>query len=128
METTMNLARRGYEAFARGDVRTILSLFAEDLDWEFIGPGSLPYTGKRRTHEQLANFFSELAGSEDIQAFEPREFIDAGEHVTVLGWERARARDSDKLYESEWVHVFSGKNGKLTRWRGFMNTAARFGI
>jgi hypothetical protein len=128
METTMNLARRGYEAFARADVQTILGLLAEDVDWEFVGPGSLPYAGKRRTHEEVASFFSELARSEDIQAFEPREFIDAGEQVTVLGWERATARDTGKTYESEWVHVFSGKDGKLTRWRGFMNTAARFGM
>lgn len=123
----MSLARRGYEAFARADVQAILGLLAENVDWEFVGPRSLPFTGKRRTHEEVASFFSELAGSEDIQAFEPREFIDAGEHVTVLGWERGTARDSGKVYESEWAHVFTAKDGKITRWRGFMDTAARFG-
>ncbi|MBK4735124.1 nuclear transport factor 2 family protein [Noviherbaspirillum pedocola] len=49
-------------------------------------------------------------------------------HVTVLGWERAMARDTGKAYESEWVHVFTAKGGKITRWRGFMDTAARFGV
>jgi len=60
--------------------------------------------------------------------FEPREFIEAGEHVTVLGWERARALDTGLAFESEWAHVFTVVNGKITRWRGFLNTAARYGM
>ena len=62
-----------------------------------------------------------------MHAFEPRELIEAGEHVTVLGWERATALDTGTRFEGEWVHVFTVKNGKVTRWRGFFNTAARYG-
>ncbi|HEY1216004.1 MAG TPA: nuclear transport factor 2 family protein [Bryobacteraceae bacterium] len=59
--------------------------------------------------------------------FEPREFIEAGDHVTVLGWEKSTALDTGKTFESEWVHVFTVQGGKITRWRGFFNTAARYG-
>jgi limonene-1,2-epoxide hydrolase len=31
------------------------------------------------------------------------------------------------LFETEWVHVFTVKSGKITRWRGFFDTAARYG-
>lgn len=64
----------------------------------------------------------------DIQAFEPREFIEAGEHVTALGWERSRGLDTGHPFESEWAHVFTVVNGRITRWRGFFNTAARYGM
>lgn len=46
----------------------------------------------------------------------------------VLGWERATAIDTGRRFESEWVHVFTVKGGKITRWRGFFNTAPRYGL
>jgi uncharacterized protein len=60
--------------------------------------------------------------------FEPREFIDASEHVIVLGWEKTTALDTNKTFETEWVHVFTVRNGKIVRWRGFFDTAARYAI
>ena len=46
--------------------------------------------------------------------------------MTVLGWEKTMALDTQKLFETEWVHVFTVKSGKITRWRGFFDTAARY--
>ncbi len=85
------------------------------------------YAGRRRNHKEVADFFAGVQRFDDIHSFEPREFIEAGEHVTVLGWESSTARDTRKKFESEWVHVFTVKSGKVTRWRGFFNTAARYG-
>jgi len=75
----------------------------------------------------VADFFAGVQKFDDIHSFEPREFIEAGEHVAVLGWESVTARDTGKKFESEWVHVFIVKSGKVTRWRGFFNTVARYG-
>jgi uncharacterized protein len=121
------VVQQAYEAFGRGDVPAILKLVAEEVDWEFVGPASLAYAGRRRNHKEVADFFAAVTRADDIHAFEPREFIAAGEHVTVLGWESATALDTGKKFESEWIHVFTVKNGKVTRWRGFFNTAARYG-
>jgi len=116
-----------YEAFGRQDVPAILNLVAEEVDWEFVGPASLAYAGKRRNHKEVAAFFADVPRADEIHAFEPREFIAAGEHVTVLGWESSTALDTGTKFQSEWVHVFTVKKGKVTRWRGFFDTAARYG-
>ena len=121
------VVQQAYEAFGRQDVPAILKLVAEDVDWEFVGPASLAYAGKRRNHKEVADFFAAVARAVEIQAFEQREFIAAGEHVTVLGWESASAVESGTKFQSEWVHVFTVRKGKVTRWRGFANTAARYG-
>ena len=65
--------------------------------------------------------------ADDTTVFEPREFIEAGENVTVLGYAEGSARDTKQKFQSEWVHIFTVKNGKITRWRGFYDTAARYG-
>ena len=116
-----------YEAFGRQDVPAILNLVAEEVDWEFVGPASLAYAGKRRNRKEVADFFAAVPRADEVHAFEPREFIAAGEHVTVLGWESSTALDTGTKFQTEWVHVFTVKKGKVTRWRGFFDTAARYG-
>ena len=128
MGTSMTIVQQAYEAFGRKDVPAILELVADEVDWEFVGSASLPYAGRRRNRNEVRDFFAAIPRTDDIHAFEPREFIEAGEHVTMLGWERSTALDTGKQFESEWVHVFTVKSGKVTRWRGFFNTAARYGM
>lgn len=127
MGTATSIVQQAYEAFGRGDVPAILELVADEVDWEFVGSPGLPFAGRRRNRQDVAKFFSDVQRADDIHSFEPREFIEAGEHVTVLGWESTTARETEKKFESEWVHVFTLKNGKVSRWRGFYNTAARYG-
>lgn len=117
-----------YEAFGRGDVAAILRHVAAEVDWEFVGSKGLAYAGKRRNHKEVTDFFAAVARVDDVKAFEPREFIEANEQVTVLGWEKTTARDTQKDFESEWIHLFTFKDGQVVRWRGFFNTAARYGL
>ena len=128
MGTATTVVKQAYDAFGRKDVPAILALVADQVDWELVGPKDLAYAGRRRNRDAVGEFFAAIPRADDIQAFEPREFIEAGEHVTVLGWERSTALDTGKQFESEWVHVFTVKGGKVTRWRGFFNTAARYGV
>ena len=53
-----------------------------------------------------------------------RELIDAGEHVTVLGWERTRALPVGVTFETEWVHVWTVRSGRATRFWGMYDTEA----
>jgi ketosteroid isomerase-like protein len=122
------VAKDVYAAFGRGDVAAILNMLADEIDWEFVGSPGLPYAGRRRTRTEVAEFFAAIPRCDEIHVFEPREFLEADEHVTVLGWESSTALDTGKRFESEWVHVFTVSNGKITRWRGFLNTAARYGL
>jgi ketosteroid isomerase-like protein len=117
-----------YAAFSRADVPAILDRVADEVDWEFVGPASLPYAGARHNRAEVAAFFAAIPQADEIHVFEPREFIDAGDDVTVLGWEQSKALESNQEFSSEWVHVFTLKDSKVTRWRGFFNTAARYNV
>ncbi len=128
MLTATEVVQQAYAAFGRGDVPAILELVANDIDWELVGPKKLAYAGHRSNRNEVGAFFESVAQSDNIHVFEPREFIAAGEHVTVLGWEESTAIETNTKFASEWVHVFTVKNGRVTRWRGFFDTAARYGI
>ena len=122
------IVQQAYTAFGQGNVPAILDLVADEVDWQFVGSKNLPYAGRRCNRDEVAAFFAAMPGADAIHVFEPREFIEAGEHVTVLGWEQSTALDSKQDFASEWAHVFTVKGGKITRWRGFFNTAARYGL
>lgn len=128
MGTALSVVQQLYQAFGHGDVAAIVEKLADEVDWQFVGSPGLPYGGPRHSRQAVAEFFAAVAEADEIHVFEPREFIEAGEHVTVLGWERSTARDTGKTFESEWVHVFTVQHGKIVRWRGFFNTAARYGL
>jgi ketosteroid isomerase-like protein len=127
MSAALNVVKQAYEAYGRRDIPAVLNLVGEETDWKFVGPASLPYSGPRGNRKEVANFFEALERVDETAVFEPREFIETGEHVTVLGWVKVTARDTQRTFDTEWVHVFTVRDGKITRWRGFSDTAARYG-
>jgi uncharacterized protein len=122
--SAVDVVRAAYEAFGRGDVPAILEMLAEPVDWKFVGARGLAYTGTFRTRAEIGRWFASVVEVDDIQAFEPREFLAAGEHVTVLGWEKTVARPGGKVFEAEWVHVFTVRDGKVVRFYGIYDTEA----
>jgi ketosteroid isomerase-like protein len=117
------IVRSAYEAFQRGDVAGIMELLAPEVEWRFVGAQGLAYTG-RFTRAEVPQWFGHVAALDDIRAFEPREYIGAGEHVTVLGWERCAALPSGRIFESDWVHIFTVRERKITRFFGMYDTEA----
>ena len=120
----VEVVQSAYAAFGRGEVSAILSLIADDVEWKFFGSRGLPYTGTFRTKDEIAKWFASIPEVDDILVFEPREFIPAGDKVTVLGWERTQARPSGKVFETEWVHVFTVRDGRVARFWGIYDTEA----
>ncbi|TFZ05445.1 hypothetical protein EZ313_01875 [Ramlibacter henchirensis] len=113
-----------YAAFGSGNIPGILDLLAEDVDWTFRGARGLAYTGTFRGRSAVEKWFGSVVQADDIQAFEPREFLAGGEHVTVLGWERTRALPDGKVFETDWVHVFTVRGGRVARFWGMYDTQA----
>jgi ketosteroid isomerase-like protein len=113
-----------YAAFGRGDVETLLASMTDDVDWTMHGSLALPYLDRFQGKPAVLRFFGLVAEFDDIQAFEPREFFAGADHVTVLGWERTRAKPDGGVFETPWVHVFTLRDGKVARFVGMYDTAA----
>lgn len=124
MNTPLQVVQAAYAAFGRGDLQAVLASVAEDVQWTFRGAAGLPYTGTWRTKADVAKWFEAIPRADDIQALEPREFLAGGEHVTVLGWERSRAVPGGRIFETEWVHVFTVRDGRVVRFWGMYDTQA----
>ena len=118
-----DLIRSLYTAFGRGDVKSILDRLDAEIEWVSNGDCKvIPWGGRRGGIAGAASFFQSLADNLDFEAFEPRDFFEAGETVIVLGRTKARVKKGGGVFDSEWAHVFTLKNGKLLRFREFYDT------
>lgn len=118
----VDIVRRGYEAFGRGDMDALLSLFDENIDWITPGPPDLPTAGHRRGRLEVAGFFKALNDAFEIQRFEPKEFIEQGDRVVVLGEETVRVRSTGRAVEFIWAHVFEVRDGKVVSFHEYGDT------
>lgn len=87
----------------------------DDVDWQ--GPvsqhtGSLPWAGRRRGREQVADYFRQLATTSQFHPMEDVVFTAAGDRVVAEGRNRNTARATGRPYEHEWVMVFTIATGR----------------
>ena len=54
---------------------------------------------------------------------DPDEFLDAGDQVVVLGRYRGTAQGSGKALDVPFVHVWTLREARATRFRQFLDTA-----
>src|SRR5881227_2128547 len=113
-----------YAAFGRGDIAALLAEMTPDIDWQTIGrQKDFPTLGPRQGVAQVQEFFQLVAEHEDFSDFTPREFYAAEDKVFVLGSYSLKLKKTGTPIASEWVHVFTLKDGKVTRFREHTDTA-----
>jgi ketosteroid isomerase-like protein len=123
-QENVEMVQQGFAAFQRGDIQTVLNLFSDDVDFRHpISTDILPWAGKRRGREQVAEFFAGLAELSEFEQFEPQEFIAQGNKVVVLIFERVRIKATGRAVDNEYVQVFTFSNGKIVQWCVYEDTA-----
>lgn len=123
-QQNLEVVQKGYEAFGRGDLNTLLSLLDENVEWISPGPADFPPAGRRRGRQAVAEFFKVLSDTVEILDFEPREFIAKGDRVIVLGRDSARVKATGNAVPFEWVHTFRLQDGKVVTFQEYGDTAA----
>jgi len=123
-ETNVDKVKEAYEAFGRGDIPALVATLAEDVRWTINGPADVvPYMGAREGRDAVVEFFAQLSESETITKFEPREWVAEGDKVVVVGVSEAEVRATGKQYGLDWVHVFTLRDGFISDFREFFDTA-----
>jgi ketosteroid isomerase-like protein len=120
-EQNVEFVRGIYGAFARGDVPSVLGAFADDIEW-FEAEG-LPYGGVYHGPDAVAqNVFGPI--TEDIDGFTitPEEVIGSGATVAAVVRYTGTGKATGKALDEPVVHVWEIRDGKLARFRQFIDT------
>ena len=106
----------GYDAFAKGDIPSVLGIFAEDIAWHV--PGRSPLSGDYRGHQEVVGFFTkamELSGG--TLRVEADEILADGERIIALT--TVSAERNGQTWSSQEVHVWRVQDGRVVAFREF---------
>jgi uncharacterized protein len=116
-----DIVRDLYEAFARGDVPSVLGGFAPDIEWHEAD--GMPYGGVYRGPEEIAqNVFGPIAADVEGFAIVPEQLIAAGDTVAAVVRYTGTGKATGKSLDLPVVHVWDIRDGKMARFRQFADT------
>ena len=123
MENNVQIIKDAYNNFQNGNIEGILNSLSEDVEWITPEIENASFGGTRHGHSGAAEFFRLMDEAEQTTKFEPKEFIADGDRVVALGTYGATVKETGRSYESDWVHVFTVKDGKITSFTEFFDNA-----
>ena len=116
-----DLLRRGYAAFATGDLDTVFSLFSDDIVWHNGGTNQL--TGDYRGHEAVMGMFGQLIEvTGGTLQLDIHDVLVNDTHGAVLVTARAE-RDGQPIAVRE-VNIWHLADGKATEFWVFPEDSA----
>jgi hypothetical protein len=120
-EQNVEFVESVYGAFARGDVPAVLGAFADDIEW-FEAEG-MPYGGVHRGPDAVAQkVFGPI--TEDVEGFAlvTGEYVASGDTVAAVVRYTGTGKATGKALDIPAVHVWDVRDGKLVRFRQFIDT------
>ncbi len=116
-----------YEAFAAGDVPTVLGAMSPTIEWleaeNFIYADGNPYIGPEAV---LNGVFMRCVTEWEGFTVTPEAFHDAGDTVIVTGRYTGRNNATGKPLNAQMAHFWTLQDGKVVRYRQLADTLQTF--
>lgn len=123
-QENIKIVQQAYQNFKTGNIPALLNMVSERVEWRLPEIDNVPFAGRRRGRDQVAQFFSLVAEAQEVQQFEPQEFIAQGDKVVVLGHYAWRVKKTGRTFKSDWAHVFTVRDGAVVGFHEYTDTAA----
>jgi ketosteroid isomerase-like protein len=115
----------GYDAFGRGDVPSVLALFAPDIEWREAESNPYKPDGKAWIGGDaiVQNLFMRLGSEWDGFTITPKEFHDAGDTVVAECRMSGVHKATGKSMDVQTCHVWKLSDGKVKSFQQYVDTA-----
>ena len=115
----IDIVKRGYDAWNRGDLAGVLELVDPSFEWHEATevPGGVHVY----TRDQFESYLVSLWRLWESFRLEPQELHEAGDLVLADVLERARGRASGVEVTQRFVHVWTMRDLRACRMRAFLD-------
>ncbi len=121
VETTRGI----YEAFAKGDVPTVLAAFDPNIVWEESEAPGHPWGGKNHGIDGVVKgVFMQIPANFDNFSVMPQDYVEAGDRVIAIGRVSGTSKATGKSFEGDFAHILTFSGGKVSRFQGIEDSAA----
>jgi uncharacterized protein len=122
-QENITVIRGIYESFGTGDVASVLGQMHQHIEWReaenFIYADRSPYRGPQAV---LEGVFMRLASEWADFKVMPEEWLDAGNHVVVLGTYSGRHKESGREVRAQFAHIWGVTHGRVVRFQQYTDT------
>jgi uncharacterized protein len=115
----VEIVRRGYEAFDRGDIQTVLSLMDPEVETRL--DTAVPDWEPRYGRDGFLKAIETWLAPWETYRIELHEVVDAGERVLAVFRELGRNKGAGHDVEQVGFHLWTFRDGKAVRFDGFIN-------
>jgi uncharacterized protein len=116
------LIQKIYSAFSAGDVQAILTHVSATAEWVNYGPETVPYAGNFTG--RIPEFFQAIGQSTTGGQVITDKFIAQDDSVVSIAPYTATVRNTGATIDTPIAHIFTVREGKVTSWIGFSDSAA----
>jgi len=120
----VDLMRRAYEAFNRGDIESVLGMMADDVQFvvaeNYLYYRGTPYAGKQDIAEKL---FSKVGTDWDGYWIDVEKLHDAGDIVVMQGRYRGTYKASGRTMSAQAAHLWTVRDGRIAKLEQYVDTA-----
>jgi len=124
--SNVQVIRDAYDCFGRGDIPTLLGLMDPDIEWSEAEGNPYQPSGKawRGPDAIVQNLFVKIGADFDgTFVVHPKDFYDADDTVVVEGRYTGTFKATGKSLDAQMCHVFKVRDGKVTSFQQFVDTA-----
>jgi uncharacterized protein len=111
----LDIARRGIEAYNRGDFEALMELIDEEV--EAVVPDGMANAGTYRGVQGFERMTSHWGEAWQEFRVEVEDMIEEGDAVIAPVMQRARGRGSGVETQMAAVHLMRFRRGRMYRWR-----------
>jgi ketosteroid isomerase-like protein len=116
-KANVEVVRRGYAAFVRGDIDGVLDVLDPEL--KVSDPFGFSTTDAYQGHEGFAQTVRDALDAFERYEIAADEFIDAGDHVVVSSRLSGVGRESGAIVNMHVFHVWTIRDGKAVLGQTF---------
>lgn len=121
MKSAIDVVRDLYVRLSAGDAQGALALMTDDVEWVPM----MDYKVDGRGPDKVLKGMLIPAMSEwRTFTLTPSEFVADGRKVVSIGRFRSEHRATGKLADVNYAHVWEVRDGKIARFRQYIDTAA----
>jgi ketosteroid isomerase-like protein len=113
----VELIRRGYESFNRGDLDDVFALLDPEIEW--VTADRVPFAGTYRGHDDVRGLLRDQQEVFGEITMEPYELFEKGDKVVAFVRQRARGHASGAEIEIVVGHLWTVRDGRAVRFEGF---------
>jgi ketosteroid isomerase-like protein len=117
--------KKGYQAFAEGDVETVVAMWKKDIVWKecpgfpFV-EGDGTYVGAQSIVEGI---FAQIPVLYDNFNIDVLDFVDGGDKIVMVGYYTGTWKATGKKFKAQAAHTWTFDDGKVAEFFQAVDTA-----